>query len=50
MIAKKADESSFSQILSKNEYGLRDVNAVDSDGRTTLLFVFGSALSRVLSF
>ena len=39
--AKKADESSFSQILSENEDGLRDVNAVDSDGRTALLFVSG---------
>ncbi|KAL9391222.1 hypothetical protein Peur_015142 [Populus x canadensis] len=39
--AKKADESSFSQILSENEDGLRDVNAVDSDGRPALLFVSG---------
>ena len=39
--AKKADESSLSQILSENADGLRNVNAVDSDGRTAFLFVSG---------
>ncbi|KAJ6386138.1 hypothetical protein OIU77_029160 [Salix suchowensis] len=38
---KKADESALSQILSENEDERRDVNAVDSDGRTALLFVSG---------
>lgn len=39
--AKKADSSALSQILSENEDERRDVNAVDSDGRTALLFVSG---------
>lgn len=39
--AKKADSSALIQILSENEDGRRDVNAVDSDGRTALLFVSG---------
>ncbi|KAL9370619.1 hypothetical protein Peur_035759 [Populus x canadensis] len=39
--AKKADSSALGQILSENEDERRDVNAVDSDGRTALLFVSG---------
>ncbi|CAK7329408.1 unnamed protein product [Dovyalis caffra] len=39
--AKKADESALREVLSENEDGRRDVNAVDSDGRTALLFVSG---------
>lgn len=40
--SKKADDSALSQIIEADDG--RDVNAVDNDGRTALLFVAGRRL------
>ncbi|KAF6172546.1 hypothetical protein GIB67_007059 [Kingdonia uniflora] len=39
--AKKADEGALKKILEEDLMGSRDIDAVDEDGRTALLFVAG---------
>lgn len=39
-VAKKADDSALDWLLAAEE-DFRDVDAVDSEGRTTLLFISG---------
>ena len=45
--AKKADDLALARLLAAEE-DFRNIDAVDSEGRTTLLFVFGRVLGNVV--